>query len=80
MPLKKNGRSILVWGGSSSVGAYAIQLASLGGFKVVATASPANFDYVRSLGADVVVDYHDGDQAVELIQKATGGKLGLVVE
>ncbi|KZT50837.1 GroES-like protein [Calocera cornea HHB12733] len=50
---------ILVWGASSSVGAAAVQLAKAAGFHVVATASPANFAYVQTLGADVVLDYHD---------------------
>jgi len=49
----------LVWGGSSSVGATAIQLAKAAGFKVVATASKANAEYVKSIGADVVLDYKD---------------------
>ncbi|KZO97061.1 NAD(P)-binding protein [Calocera viscosa TUFC12733] len=49
----------LVWGASSSVGAFAVQLAKAAGFHVIATASPANFEYVKSLGADVVLDYHD---------------------
>lgn len=81
LPLPNNGLPpILVWGGSSSVGGYTIQLAHLAGFKVVATASPAHFDYVRSLGADVVVNYRDGDKAVEEIITATGGKLSLVFE
>ncbi|KAL8286378.1 hypothetical protein RQP46_004395 [Phenoliferia psychrophenolica] len=81
LPLPSNGLpAILVWGGSSSVGAYAIQLAKLSGHKVVATASPANFEYVKSLGADVVVDYHDAEKAVQEIKAATGGKLSLVVD
>jgi NADPH:quinone reductase-like Zn-dependent oxidoreductase len=33
----------LVWGGSSSVGAYAVQLAAALGFKVITTCSPSNF-------------------------------------
>ncbi|KAI5481617.1 dehydrogenase [Pseudohyphozyma bogoriensis] len=71
---------ILVWGGSSSVGAYAVQLARLSGYRVVATASPANAEYVKSLGAEVVVDYHDAKKAVQEIKEATGGNLGLVVD
>ncbi|KZO97059.1 GroES-like protein [Calocera viscosa TUFC12733] len=58
---------ILVWGASSSVGALALQLAKAAGFHVVATASPANFHYVKSLGANVVLDYHD-PAVVEKIQ------------
>lgn len=51
------GQRVLVQGGSGSVGAFAVQLAHGAGAKVVATASAHNFDWVRGLGADVVVDY-----------------------
>ena len=64
----------LVWGAATSVGAYAIQLARLLGFKIVATASPHSFEYVKSLGAEVVYDYRD-EQIVEKIRELTGGKL-----
>ncbi|EJT98744.1 GroES-like protein [Dacryopinax primogenitus] len=53
------GEWMLVWGASSSVGAAAVQLAKAAGFHVVATASKHNFEYVKSLGTDVVLDYHD---------------------
>jgi NADPH:quinone reductase-like Zn-dependent oxidoreductase len=46
----------LVYGGSTAVGLFAVQLAKLAGYKVVATASPKNFDLVKSYGADEVVD------------------------
>ncbi|KAI5481687.1 GroES-like protein [Pseudohyphozyma bogoriensis] len=71
---------VLVWGGSSSVGAYAIQLARLSGYRVVATCSPRNFDYVKSLGADIVLNYQDVDQAIEEIKAASGGNLSLVLD
>jgi len=64
----------LVWGASSSVGVYAVQLAKLAGFTVVATASPRNFEYVRSLGASHVLDYTK-DNVVQEIITITGGKL-----
>jgi NADPH:quinone reductase-like Zn-dependent oxidoreductase len=53
----ERGEAVLVWGGSTSVGSNAIQLARAGGYDVIATASPHNFDYVRSLGASAAVDY-----------------------
>ncbi|KAJ7203080.1 GroES-like protein [Mycena pura] len=81
LPLPPNREvPVLVWGGSSSVGAYAIQVLHLTGYKVVTTASPSNSEYVKSLGADIVVDYHDEEKAVEEIKKATDGKLSLVVD
>ncbi len=51
------GQTVLVWGGSTSVGSNAIQLAVAAGYNVFTTASPRNADYVRRLGATSVVDY-----------------------
>jgi NADPH:quinone reductase-like Zn-dependent oxidoreductase len=55
---KSAGTPILIYSGSTATGSLAIQFAKLSGFKVVATASPRNFDYVKSLGADAVFDYN----------------------
>ena len=52
-----NGKILLVWGGSSSVGATAVQLAAHAGYEVFATASKRNFDLVKSFGATQVFDY-----------------------
>lgn len=52
-----NGKTVLIWGGASSVGSTAIQLAVASGFKVVSTASKRNHDTVRALGASIVLDY-----------------------
>lgn len=54
---EKNGKTVLIWGGASSVGATAIQLAAASGATVITTASPANHKFVESLGADMVFDY-----------------------
>jgi NADPH:quinone reductase-like Zn-dependent oxidoreductase len=72
-------RSILIWGGASSVGQYTIQFAKLGGFHVITTASPKNFDHVRGLGADEVFDYRD-ENVVEKIRAATGNALDIAVD
>ncbi|KAJ9094733.1 hypothetical protein QFC21_005891 [Naganishia friedmannii] len=76
-PPQKADRSdwILIYGGSTSVGMFATQLGKLAGYKVIATASPKNFDLVKSYGADEVVDYHNVDQAIQDIKKITGGSL-----
>lgn len=50
---------VLVWAGSTSVGLYAIQLLKLSGYTVITTASPKNFDLVKSLGADDVYPHSD---------------------
>lgn len=67
------GKTLLVWGGSTSVGSNAIQLAVAAGYEVVATASPANFAYIHSLGATHVLDYNSPDVVQNLI-KAFSGK------
>ncbi|KAF4829750.1 Zinc-type alcohol dehydrogenase-like protein [Colletotrichum tropicale] len=64
--------SVLIWGGSSSVGLYAIQIAALHGLKVITTCSPRHFDLVKYLGAKHAFDYHD-DDVVESIKKAAPG-------
>jgi NADPH:quinone reductase-like Zn-dependent oxidoreductase len=48
------GETVLVWGGATSVGLNAVQLARAAGYDVVATASPRHADLLRSLGAHVV--------------------------
>jgi NADPH:quinone reductase-like Zn-dependent oxidoreductase len=72
-------RPILIWGGASSVGQYAIQFAKLGGFRVITTASPKNFDLVKGLGADEVFDYRD-EGVVEKIRAATDNALEIAVD
>ena len=72
-------RTILIWGGSSSVGQYAIQFAKLGGFRVITTASPKNFNLVKDLGADEVFDYGD-ESVVEKIRDYTGNALEIAVD
>jgi len=51
------GQSVLIQGGSGGVGTFAIQIAKLHGAKVYATASTANQDLLKELGADVAIDY-----------------------
>ncbi|KAF2008442.1 GroES-like protein [Aaosphaeria arxii CBS 175.79] len=58
---KKKGTRVLIWGGSSSVGLYAIQIAKLHGLGTITTCSPKNFDLVKQAGADHVFDYRAPD-------------------
>ena len=53
------GQKILIWGGSSAMGALSICYAKLAGYEVVTTCSPHNFDLVREQGADHVFDRND---------------------
>ena len=55
------GETILIQGGAGGVAGFAIQLARHLGATVITTASAANVDYVRGLGADRVVDYNAED-------------------
>jgi NADPH:quinone reductase-like Zn-dependent oxidoreductase len=51
------GQTVLIHGGSGGVGSFAIQIAKARGAKVIATASTANQDLLKQLGADVAIDY-----------------------
>jgi NADPH:quinone reductase-like Zn-dependent oxidoreductase len=51
--------TVLVHNAAGGVGTFAVQLAALRGARVIGTASPGRFDYVRSLGAEPV-EYGDG--------------------
>ncbi|KAJ0421142.1 chaperonin 10-like protein [Aspergillus carlsbadensis] len=53
--------TVLIWGGSSSIGRFAIQIAAIYRFRVIATCGRTNFDTLRSLGAHYVLNYHDKD-------------------
>jgi NADPH:quinone reductase-like Zn-dependent oxidoreductase len=51
------GQTVLIHGGSGGVGSFAIQIAKARGARVIATASTANQDLLKELGADVAIDY-----------------------
>lgn len=57
----QKGQKVLIHAGSGGVGAFAIQLAKHLGATVSTTTSTANVELVRSLGADVVIDYKKED-------------------
>ncbi|HWS06503.1 MAG TPA: NADP-dependent oxidoreductase [Xanthobacteraceae bacterium] len=54
----QRGETILIQGGAGGVAGFAIQFAKYLGARVITTCSAANVDYVRSLGADQVIDYN----------------------
>jgi len=66
------GKTLLVWGGSTSVGSNAIQLAVAAGYEVITTASPRNFDYARKLGAAEVFDYASKTVVADVIKAFSG--------
>jgi alcohol dehydrogenase len=55
------GQKVLIHAGSGGVGTFAIQLAKHLGATVATTTSAANFDLVKSLGADIAIDYKTTD-------------------
>ncbi|GJC88998.1 dehydrogenase azaJ [Colletotrichum liriopes] len=69
---KPNGETLLVWGGSTSVGCNAIQLAIGAGYEVIATASPKNFEYLKTLGAKETFDYRSPTVVQEIITAFQG--------
>ncbi|CAM3113068.1 NADP-dependent oxidoreductase [Leuconostoc rapi] len=52
-------QKILIQAGAGGVGIYAIQLAKMMGAYVATTAGQVNHEFVKSLGADLVIDYHE---------------------
>ncbi len=69
------GRTLLIWGGSTSVGSNAIQLAVAAGYEVITTASPRNFEYVQRLGASQVFDYKSPTVVADIIGAFRGKTL-----
>jgi NADPH:quinone reductase-like Zn-dependent oxidoreductase len=78
----RTGEKILIQGGAGGVAGFAIQLAKHLGARVVTTASAANHDYVRGLGADEVIDYNTTDfttavSGCEAVFDTVGGDVAL---
>jgi len=76
---RPTGQTVLVWGGSTSVGSNAIQLAVAAGYEVITTCSPKNFGYVRRLGARKVFDDRSNGVAGQIITALTGRTLAGVL-
>lgn len=70
---------VFIYGGSTAMGTFAIQMAKMSGYKVVSTSSPHNFDLVKTYGADVVFDYNSPTCAAD-IRELTDNKLYYVFD
>ncbi|MEV0547288.1 NADP-dependent oxidoreductase [Nocardia salmonicida] len=73
------GQRVLIHAGAGGVGSIAIQLAKHLGATVATTVSTGNVEFVRELGADVVIDYRDQDfeqllDGYDLVLDSLGGK------
>jgi NADPH:quinone reductase-like Zn-dependent oxidoreductase len=73
----KNGQNVLVYGASGSVGSYAVQIANQKGSKVKGVCSSSNFEMVKSLGAESLIDYKkdnyfEGNEKFDIIFDAVG--------
>ena len=71
------GRTVLIHGASGGVGSFAVQIARAAGARVIGTASEANHEYLRGLGAEPVTY---GDGLVERVLEAAGGKVDGVAD
>ncbi|MGB0576425.1 MAG: NADP-dependent oxidoreductase [Alphaproteobacteria bacterium] len=76
----KSGETILVHAAAGGVGGFAVQYAKSVGAKVFTTASAPNHDYVKSLGADVVIDYRNQDfteiaKDCDVVYETVGGEV-----
>jgi len=67
------GKTLLVQGGAGGVGGFTLQLAKIAGVKTIATCSRHNFNFVRDLGAQEVIDYQTEDVS-SAVREITGGR------
>jgi NADPH:quinone reductase-like Zn-dependent oxidoreductase len=70
-PTPRN-ETLVIWGGSTSVGSNAIQLARAAGYEIITTTSPKNFAYAKELGASQVFDYNAHDTPKKIIEHLKG--------
>lgn len=74
------GESILIHGGAGGVGHVAIQLAKAMGARVLTTVREANFEFARSQGADVTIDYKKEDYVDAIMRETGGGGVDVVLD
>jgi NADPH2:quinone reductase len=72
--------TILIQGGAGGVGGFGVQLAKYAGKTVISTASEHNHDYVKSLGADYVIDYKNEDVKAKVMEITNGRGVDAVLD
>lgn len=65
--------TLFIAGASGAIGTLAIQLARLRGYRIAASASAPNHDYMRSLGVEFAVDYRDPEWVAQVLEWMPGG-------
>jgi NADPH2:quinone reductase len=75
------GQTILVAGGTGSVGHYAVQMAALAGARVITTVgSSKKVDAAHSAGAELVLNYREDDLAARILDATSGRGVNRVIE
>lgn len=64
--MKRKDEIVIIWGGSTSVGSNAIQLAVAAGYEVLAVCSQTNFEYCKALGATQCFDYKSNSISMDM--------------
>jgi NADPH:quinone reductase-like Zn-dependent oxidoreductase len=75
----KSGQTVLILGAAGNVGAYAVQIAATSGLHVIAAVRSKDTDFVRSLGAEKVIEineerYEDLSGLIDLLLDTVGGE------
>lgn len=66
------GKTLLIWGASSSIGSCGVQLGAAAGYEVFAIASMRNHDLLKSIGATECFDYHNTDLVSDIVRRLRG--------
>jgi NADPH:quinone reductase-like Zn-dependent oxidoreductase len=74
------GQKVFIYGGSSAVGSFAIQIAKSMGCEVVTSASGKNEEYVRSMGADEFIDYTTAPIHKQLLNNPPSPKFDAIID
>ncbi|POY71205.1 hypothetical protein BMF94_5517 [Rhodotorula taiwanensis] len=73
----KEGEPVLIWGGSTSVGLYALQFLKAGGYTPVSVSSKKSYDLVKKFGAAATFDYNDPEVSAKIAKEFPSLQYGL---